>query len=565
MVKKIVKKALKPIALLLFPKLKATEVQITSAHTIPTVDLVTTWNARCGIAAYSAFLVAELKKHVRVRIVEVSDDHVFSPYYLILGYETGKSPNLIHVQLAYGMFGSLPLGKNKSLSAFTALLFYIGLALSNNKVITTFHEVMKSIRAGGRVGLIYVKLLNKIICFTSDSIIVHTQESKELLQKNYNVPESKIKIIPMGCFEQPKFLDREDSKRQLNLSGKRVISLLGFASRRKGYDLVVELLPSLDKDIQLLIAGGARDNDDLAYTEELKALALRYNCLNRITFDDSFPMTDTIMNATDIAILPYKIATDSMMLRHLVAYEIPTITSDLPVFREIERSYGCVHLFQEGNKEDLLRQIKSLLYDAKRRDFLKQQCQRMSNETKWSSIAEKHAEAYLETLAAVPEVIYDDRRQKERLDWLRLNISGYSLEIGCATGYVTNYTGADVGLDLNQYRIRFSKKKYPEKDFIVASAEFLPFKNKAFKTVLIPEILEHVPLSLAEKIVAETSRISENLLITLPNADKINYDKAIVENPEHKWYPTGKVVEKIVKNSTIQYTLEKDFILVKGS
>ncbi len=565
MVNRIVKKALRFLARSLFPKLKACEVPIVSVHTEPTVDLVTTWDARCGIAAYSAFLVAELKKHVKIRIVEVSDAHVFSPYFLILGYRTGKSPNLIHVQFAYGMFGSLPLGKNKSLSAFTALLFYIGLAFSNNRVITTFHEVMKTIHAGGRVGLVYVKLMNKIICITSDLIVVHTRESKEVMQKNYSVAESRIRIIPMGCYEHPQFLDKEECKRKLGLSGKRVITLPGFASRRKGYDLVVELLPSLDQDIQLLIAGGARNDDDRVFCKELKTLAQRHNCLNRITFDDSFPITDTIMNATDIAILPYRIATESMILRHLVAYRIPTITSDLPVFREINGEYSCICLFQGDNKEDLKTKIVSLLSDEKRRDFLKQQCQKMWNETKWGSIAQKHFETYLEALAAVPEAIYEEKRQKERCNWLKQNISGLSLEVGCATGYVTNYAGADVGLDLNQYRIRVSKRKYPEKDFIVASAEFLPFKDKAFVTVLIPEILEHVPLSLAEKIVAETKRVSGNMLITLPNADKPNYDKAIVENPEHKWYPTKEIAEKLVKNCTIQYTREKDFILIQGS
>ncbi len=50
-------------------------------------------------------------------------------------------------------------------------------------------------------------------------------------------------------------------------------------------------------------------------------------------------------------------------------------------------------------------------------------------------------------------------------------------------------------------------------------------------------------------------------LITLPNADKINYDKSMVENPEHKWFPTKKVVLKLIKTCKIQYTSENDFIL----
>jgi len=51
------------------------------------------------------------------------------------------------------------------------------------------------------------------------------------------------------------------------------------------------------------------------------------------------------MNATDIAILPYRYATESMMLRLLVAYTIPTITSDLSVFKEVKQEYDCIELF----------------------------------------------------------------------------------------------------------------------------------------------------------------------------------------------------------------------------
>jgi hypothetical protein len=93
-----------------------------SVHTEPIVNLVTTWNIRCGIAAYSGFLVAELKRSVKIRIVRVLDNYALSPYYFVLGFTTGRSNNIVHVQFAYGMFADLKLGQRKRLSAFTALL-----------------------------------------------------------------------------------------------------------------------------------------------------------------------------------------------------------------------------------------------------------------------------------------------------------------------------------------------------------------------------------------------------------------------------------------------------------
>ena len=77
------------------------------------------------------------------------------------------------------------------LSAFSALLFYLGLAFGKSQVVTTFHEVMKTQGSRTRLGLKYRKLLNKIVCVVSDLIIVHTLESKELMIRDYGVSESK--------------------------------------------------------------------------------------------------------------------------------------------------------------------------------------------------------------------------------------------------------------------------------------------------------------------------------------------------------------------------------------
>ena len=565
MAKRIVKKMLRLLASRVLHKLRARRVPTLSVHTKPIVNLVTTWNIRCGIAAYSAFLVAELKRNAKIRIVRVSGAHAFSPYFFVLGFKTGRSHDIVHVQFAYGgVFGDLGMGRYR-LSAFSALLFYLGLAFGKSQVVTTFHEIMKTQSSRTRLGLKYRKLLNKIVCVVSNLIIVHTLESKELMIRDYGVSESNVKVIPMGCYETPSFLNKDVCKEKLNLSGKRVITIPGFVSKHKRHDLVVALLPLLDKDVHLLIAGGTRTKEDMAFYEELKGLAQRNHCIDRITFNDDFPITSIIMNATDIAILPYRVATESLTLRLLIAYKVPTITSDLSVFKEIKQEYDCIELFRNGDNKDLLAKILHLLFDEKKRRLLQEQCQKMWNDGKWSSIAAKHIETYLEVLAAHPDAIYNDKRQRERIDWLKENVSGNSLEIGCATGFVTSYVGADVGLDINEYRVKLGKAKHPEKDFVVSNAICLPFKEKAFDTVLIPEILEHVTIKQAEKILSEARRVGGKILITVPNAGKINFDKPLVENPEHKWFPTKEIIQKLIENCKIRYTSENDFILVYGT
>jgi glycosyltransferase involved in cell wall biosynthesis len=362
------------------------------------INLVTSWNKQCGIATYSAFLAAELKKKVKVYITSLPEKNAVNPYFMILGYRVGHSQDIVHVQFEYGLFPSLKLGK-KNLTAFAGLLFYFGLAFGNRWVITTIHEPRKNITAGGRSGLFYTKLLDKLIFTVSDRIIVHTVESKELMETIYAVNKSKLRVIPHGSLEQPKFLNKDECKRKLNVQGKAVMTILGFVTPKKGHDLVIPLLPQIDPNVQLLIAGGPQTDADARYLEKLKKLAEQYQCVDRVTFTGYLEDLSPVLNATDIAVLPYRTVTDSGILHILVSYRVPTIASDLAAFKEIHQEYGCIELFKSEDAQDLLVKIQSLLSSQQRRESLKSRCEEMWNATKWSSIAQKHIEVYREVLS----------------------------------------------------------------------------------------------------------------------------------------------------------------------
>jgi glycosyltransferase involved in cell wall biosynthesis len=537
-------------------------VAVFDEHNAPIVHMVTSWNKRCGVFAYSRYLAAELKKITTLSIIDIPEDHVLSPYFFVLGFKTGRSNSLVHVQFAYGEFDDLKIRGLKRLSTFSGAMFYAGLAAGNVHVVTTFHELMKKERASARVGATYSKFLNKLICNVSDVIIVQTNENKRIMETVYGVEPSKLKLIPMGTPEISRLMDKTECKRQLGVLGKTVVVFPGFVSRHKGIDLAVKILPALGKNVHYLISGGYRTAEDEVYLEEVKQLATGLGCIDQISFNSDFPIPPTILNAADLALLPYTSASESMALRLLVAYRIPTITSDLAIFKEINQNYSCIELFTANSTANLLEKTRLLVLDEKRQLKLKENCQRMWSETKWSVIAAKHIETYLEVFSAHPDSLYMSPRQKERLEWLRTNRSGCALEIGCATGYVADYAGAHVGLDLNIYRLRLAKKRYHDKDFVLANAMYLPFTDKAFETVLIPEILEHLPPDLAGKIVIEARRAGAKLLVTLPNADKVGYDKELVEAPEHVWLPKKELVERMIKGSKIGYSREEDFMLV---
>ena len=72
------------------------------------------------------------------------------------------------------------------------------------------------------------------------------------------------------------------------------------------------------------------------YLEKLKKIAEQHHCSDKVTFTGYPSRFDScILNATDIAVLPYRTVTDSGVLHLLIAYKVPTIASDLKAFREV--------------------------------------------------------------------------------------------------------------------------------------------------------------------------------------------------------------------------------------
>lgn len=149
---------------------------------------------------------------------------------------------------------------------------------------------------------------------------------------------------------------------------------------------------------------------------------------------------------------------------------------------------------------------------------------------------------YCEIVWAGPnELFYTKPQHAVRLAWLKENMRGKTIEIGCSTGYITGAFNLDVGLDLDIKRLRRAKWFRQDNSFVCSDASKLPFSENQFDTVILSEILEHVPFSVAQAIVHEACRIGTYVLITIPKLPKY------LDNREHLWIPTteGKMHELI--------------------
>ncbi|MCJ7697621.1 MAG: glycosyltransferase [Thermoplasmata archaeon] len=527
------------------------------------VNYISTWNVKCGIAEYSKFLLDAMNQigNIKINIFPVKNEKIEkfkNPFqYLKLAFNAGKNCDIVHIQYQPFFFVIQPF----PLSYFPMILAILRLR-SKARIVVTIHEFGNRNKLRSKLNM---RFLERVV----DLLIVHTPEHRQvLLQSGFK--EERIVQIPQGTIVG-RVLNKTECKNKLGLTGKKVLIVLGFISPVKGYDLVIKALPSLPKEVVLLIVGSPRNKQNIEYANQLKAIAMGLSVEERIKFIDFVSNEDlpVLVNAADIAIFPYRAGEGSAALNMALGFKVATITSDITIFKEIKQTYDCIEIFRKDDYQELSTVIMKLLSNQDKMQYLIENCNKFIQSTNWNAVASRTVDTYIEVMAGHPASMYEDKIQKERIDWLKENKEGSTLEIGCATGFITNYVNADVGLDIREDRITVARKRYPSIKFIEGDATNLPFEDNSFCTVMAPDTLEHVPQRIVRAIVDECMRVcSTNVLITMPNGDRKGYkhDRSIGgKNPEHLWPPTRVNVDNIFNGLRyeIGLTSSSDFLLIK--
>jgi ubiquinone/menaquinone biosynthesis C-methylase UbiE len=137
-------------------------------------------------------------------------------------------------------------------------------------------------------------------------------------------------------------------------------------------------------------------------------------------------------------------------------------------------------------------------------------------------------------------------RLKEALKVAR----GKVLDIGCQRGgycFHLNHVGLDVvGIDISMGYLKMAKDKVPDARFAQANAQFLPFKDRSFDTIILSEILEHV---IDEKqVISEVKRVLKPggvVFVTVPNY--------IDETEEHVRFLSKRRLADLFKNFSLSF------------
>ncbi len=176
-------------------------------------------------------------------------------------------------------------------------------------IVTTFHTILPNPNKK------QIKII-QLIAHKSKYVVVMMKTGAKLLQQVYSIPEDKIRIIPHGVPNFPKF-GAKLWKTKLKLEDKVVMSSVNLLSPAKGIEYAISSLPEIVKVIPNFIyqvVGQTHPNElkndhgrDI-YREKLLKLADDLKVTDYIRFVNKYvPLEDLVgfISATDYYVTPY--------------------------------------------------------------------------------------------------------------------------------------------------------------------------------------------------------------------------------------------------------------------
>jgi 1,2-diacylglycerol 3-alpha-glucosyltransferase len=348
----------------------------------------------CGIASYTSYLNGVLRRlHNETFIVSqygAQGDNVFPVYWpesisqakLIFNIGTRLTPDVIHIQHEFGLFGS-----QRGIQVIELILRF---KLAGLPVVTTLHTVYEDMDEQG-------KTITRLIISESSAVIVHEQYQKRILLDFFGgAYEAKIHVINHGVREVEEI---PEAKKKLEIENKKVVLLCGYFRPTKGFHRIIRIFPEIVKQepgALLLIAGKLRGLEFLEYQNEFFESINRSPVLDHImVLRGQFPQKtfDTILCASDVVAFPYERSGQSGILAQCYAFHKPFVVSDLRALTESAgRSGGGL---VASSDPEFAKAILRLFGDRKLYTELKANIkQYVEGKVNWTLTAKKHIDVY---------------------------------------------------------------------------------------------------------------------------------------------------------------------------
>ncbi len=299
-------------------------------------------------------------------------------------------PTFLWIQHEFGFFGSkVPL-----LNTWPKMISSVRNSSKNMKIFITAHTVLPPDFEYPVRGTIFQKflriLVNRFLIKSlrrgwmwstfehADAVFVHSQHQADWIMSS-GVPTDP-KVIPHYV---PPRLEITEYFQSLEDRSRKRITVFGYQSTDKGQDIAIAALEHLridyNIDAELVIAGGARREEDKSYSASLLEEIRNRDLESEVKILGFIPESKLghVYEASDVILAPFRFTSGSGSLVRALAQGSAVVASDLLLNLEIaERSPGSLCFFQTENPQDCARAIAEVLQNDSLRSNLKESAQK---------------------------------------------------------------------------------------------------------------------------------------------------------------------------------------------
>lgn len=375
-----------------------------NGNTLPEILFISSYPPReCGIATYSQDLIRALNNKfgssfsLKVCALEngvnnftypkevkfILNTTVASEFFILSDIiNNDEKIKVILIQHEFGLFHSQE-------KAFLEFIHQI-----KKPLVVAFHSVLPSPDS-------FLKEKVISIAEASDSIIVMTNKSAEVLTNSYGIDSRKITVIPHGTHLVP-HLDKSYLKEKHGLENRLVLSTFGLLSSGKGIEITIAALPSIISSfpqIIFLVIGkthpGVIRSEGEIYREKLISIVKELKIEDHVRFINTYLELAELLEYLQLSDIYLFTSNDpnqavSGTFAYAMSCACPIISTPIPHAKEVLTGDSGI-LIDFGNSQQMAESVVRLLNDENLRISFGKNALQKTISTVWENSALAHA------------------------------------------------------------------------------------------------------------------------------------------------------------------------------
>lgn len=367
----------------------------------------------CGIGTYARDLVDGIDG-IDAETVALPQDEQTVPNFIRVALRAARADgDVIHVQHEYGLFRREGSRYPGVLGTLFFPLLYVLAVLQSKTIVITMHTVLDLEPDEAAFPIrVYLMLTHKLLAHCAAHLIFLSPDCAADFKEDIDLSPEQYSLLSHGVnTDVSPDVSQAEAKRSFGYDpAETVIAIPGFMRPPKGHDIFIEVARRLP-EYEFMIAGGARPKgEDFEFAKQVEADAPENVTITGVLGDDEYWKA---LAVPDLAVLPYRVVTQSGTFNACATQELPVLASDAEYFSRIESEWGAPETVDITDTDAVVTRVRELIEDESRRKQLSRIMAQYKRANSFEQVGNDHLRIYKRLTDGAIEEVNDHQSAEE--------------------------------------------------------------------------------------------------------------------------------------------------------